>query len=572
MGNASCKRKVWAKALILILTLLWMAGCASTKAAKEDPFFSKWHTLAETATGSSPQAKKKASSILQDLMREPADGGTVPAEPLVRVLPTQPVNIKMRQADIKAILRSLAKIANRNILVKNDIKGEMTIDFQGVPWNHVFTSILKSNGLTYDWEGEIIRVMTLDDMEVELKRKTHEQGIQRVAPLMTVVVPIDYAKPKDLKESLEAFLTRTKDDKPRGSVRVDEHSNSLIISAIRDDLLKMLPIIEKIDKPTPQIMIKANIVETSKEVARELGIRWGGMYKTSSRADGVNVGNIWVTPGGMNVAPGIDPITGNYTPAFGSAGVSGHGFGVNFPIANETLNSMGGVGSLGFMLGTIGGNILEMQLQALQKDSKLNILSSPSIITRDNQTAYTENGERVPYVTNQTSGGTVTQSAQFQDVVLRLEITPHVIDENTLSMRILVKKDEVDASRSVQGNPFIIKKATETNLICQNGETIVISGLTKTHYTRGNTGLPWLKDIPILGWLVKSDSLRDKMEEVLIFITPNILPVRRELASAATAPAAAAPITPPSAVKEGQVQAGTEPMKTKEVPTMTPQK
>ena len=154
----------------------------------------------------------------------------------------------------------------------------MTIDFRDVPWNQAFNSILRTQGLTYVWEGDIIRVMTLDDMELDLKRKTQEMGIKWVAPLLTVVVPIDYAKPKDLKENLESFLTRSKEDKPRGSVRVDEHSNSLIISAIREDLVKMMPIIEKIDKPTPQIQIKANIVETSKDTARNLGIQWGGMY------------------------------------------------------------------------------------------------------------------------------------------------------------------------------------------------------------------------------------------------------------------------------------------------------
>jgi type IV pilus assembly protein PilQ len=144
----------------------------------------------------------------------------------------------------------------------------------------------------------------------------------------------------------------------------------------------------------------------------------------------------------------------------------------------------------------------------------------------DNQKAFTENGEKIPYVTNQTSGGTTTQTTVFEDVVLRLEITPHVIDGKNLKMTILVKKDELDPTRKDSiGDPYIIKKRTETSLIVQDGETIVISGLTKQTKSAAGNGVPWLKDIPLLGWAFKSDSKSDQMEEVLIFITPHILQV-----------------------------------------------
>ena len=181
-------------------------------------------------------------------------------------------------------------------------------------------------------------------------------------------------------------------------------------------------------------------------------------------------------------------------------------------------------GSLGLLFGTLGGNILDMQLTALQTAGKLNILSSPSITTLDNQKAFTENGEKVPYVTTETSGGTTTRTVKFEDAVLRLEITPHVVDNNNLKMKILVKKDEVDPTRTVEGNPYIIKKTTETTLIVKDGETIVISGLTKQRLSDASSGLPWLMDVPVLGWLFKSIGKSEKMEEVLIFITPRILP------------------------------------------------
>ncbi|MDP2268667.1 MAG: secretin N-terminal domain-containing protein, partial [Deltaproteobacteria bacterium] len=335
-------------------------------------------------------------------------------------------------------------------------------------------------------------------------------------PLVTRVVNIDYTDAKKLTENLLDLLPKDKDGKIQGSVKVDEHSNALIIQATRQDMSRLFPIIDKIDKPTAQILIKANIVETTKDTARNLGIQWGGMW-------GQKIGNqgLYVNPGGTGgiaTAPG-SAFTGAYSPTSGVKGVAGQGFGVNFPAAMSSTASA----SLGLMFGTIGENILDLQLNALQKDGKLNILSSPSITTLDNQKAFTENGEKIPFVTTDSSGGTLTKSVKFENAVLRLEITPHVIDGKNLKMKILVQKDEVDPSRNVDGNPYIIKKQTETNLIVQDGETIVISGLTKQKNIDNINGVPWLKDIPLLGWLFKGEGKSESMEEVLIFITPNIM-------------------------------------------------
>jgi type IV pilus assembly protein PilQ len=414
----------------------------------------------------------------------------------------------------------MAKAVNRPILVKNDLKGDVSVDFRQVPWDQAFTGLLKAHGLSYVWEGNLVRVMTSEDLERELKQKVQQRDIQWVEPLMDpVIIKIDYADAKKLEQTLKGFLTTDKDGKTRGSVVLDEHSNSIIISSTARDMARMIPIIEKLDKPTPQVLIKANIVETTKGTARDLGMMWGGMYRG-------NLGgtNHYITPGGTNGV--IDPVTNalTYTPTQ-QKGISAEGFASNFPIPN--IASAAGAGSLGLMIGTLGGNLLEVQLQALQQDNRLNILSSPSITTLDNQKAFTENGERVPFTTLESnSGGAPTQTTKFEDVVLRLEITPHVIDGKNLKMTISVKKDEVDMTRkSSLGDPFIIKKKTETVLIVRDGETIVISGLTKQRISDSTAGWPLLKDIPVLGYLFKADNKNEAMEEVLIFITPHILQV-----------------------------------------------
>jgi type IV pilus assembly protein PilQ len=243
-----------------------------------------------------------------------------------------------------------------------------------------------------------------------------------------------------------------------------------------------------------------------------------------------------MTPGGTGPTPG--------TPVFGAPGLIGYGFGVNFPASSAAMSAAGGAGSLGLMIGTIGGNILELQLNALQQDGKLNILSTPSITTMDNQMAYAVNGERVPYVTQQVSGGIVTNTVTFEDVTLRLEITPHVIDGQNLKMKVLVKKDEINTARNVLGNPGIFKKETSTNLIVKDGETIVISGLTKQTTQEGESGLPGLKDVPVLGWLFKSANKSDIMEEILIFITPTILPLQSAAVSGKPEPVKGAEESP----------------------------
>jgi len=159
--------------------------------------------------------------------------------PETKKLPQTPIHLTMRQADLKAVLRAMAKSVNLNLLVKNELKGEISVDFKGVAWDKAFTGLLQTYGLSYVWEGDIVRVMTAEDVELELKRKVQLRDIQWVDPLLEpVVINIDYADPKKLAESLQDFLTKDKDGKPRGSVKINEHTNSLIISATNEDMKK----------------------------------------------------------------------------------------------------------------------------------------------------------------------------------------------------------------------------------------------------------------------------------------------------------------------------------------------
>jgi len=436
------------------------------------------------------------------------------------------VFLDVQDADIKSVLRLLAEQGNVSIVSGDDVKGTLTLQIKDVPWGQALETILDLKGLTKKREGNVISVMTLEKMKkdeadrqavMEAKRKSDLDRAQPAPePLITRVVSIDYNDAKKLTENIRDLLTKDKEGKTLGSVKVDEHSNALIIQTTRQEMTRLFPLIERIDKPTAQILIKANIVETTKDTARNLGIQWGGTWGQKIGSQG-----LYVTPGGTggSTTPPGSAFTGGYSPTSGAVGIAGQGFGVNFPAAAMTGTASG---ALGLIFGTIGENILEVQLSALQKDGKLNILSSPSLLTLDNQTASTENGDDVPFVTPGAKAGDAP-TVSWKKAGLRLEITPHVIDGKNIKMTILVKKDELDFSRQVQGNPVIIQKETKTGLVVVDGETIVISGLTKQKRLDGTSGIPWLKDIPVLGWLFKGEGKSELMEEVLIFMTPMIL-------------------------------------------------
>jgi type IV pilus assembly protein PilQ len=392
-----------------------------------------------------------------------------------------------------------------NILLNEKVKGAVSVDLENVPWDQAFLGILHSEGLDYTWEGNMLRVMTAEDMVNEMK-------IASVRPMKIQVVPIHFADPAKLQEKLKDALTKDETGKVRGYMAYDEHTSSLVIKAGADELGKMVELVQGLDRPTAQIHIVSNIVEATKEATRSLGIQWGGFYHS---------GNTFVTPGGTTY-PQTTVNTNAYTPFTGTSGISKQGFGVNLPA--QPINGIN-PSSVGLMVGTIGGSILDMQLSALQQEGKVNILSTPSLTTLDNQKAYTQDGQAVPVASLTTTG---QASVTYVDAVIRLEITPHVISGNILKLNVVVKKDEPDFSQTVQGNPLIQKKETSTTMICADGETVVISGLSLQQKTVTDTGVPGLKNVPVLGMAFKSLYNDNQFQDVLIFITPHILKDRKE--------------------------------------------
>ena len=500
--NHYCKKSTpWL--VVFVMIAIMIGGCAQKKDVKKDTFFDKWKIMAEGSRGYSPSSRKtddKPPAGKQPEISTP-EGKPLDVKPAAepeKPFPTTPVSMKMHDIDVTVLLRALAKAADQNIMINEKVKGKANINISKAPWDQVFKALLRTHGLTYSWEGDIIRIMTIEDMAQDLKQETQKLGFRLVAPLTTQVLKVNYTEAAKLKVNIEKFLTLNAEGKPIGSIMVDEHTNSLIIQAIQTDIDVIVPIIEQLDRPTHQILIEAHIVEATKDTARELGVQWGGLSRNG----------FWITPGanssgviGNTLDAGINPTSG---------------MAVNFPAASVT-NALGL--TIGFAIEDIGSSIISAQLSALQKDGKLNILSSPSITTIDNQKAIIESGKEVPYQT--VEDGDV--KIEYKKAVLSLEVTPHVIDGRTLKMKILTKKDELDFANAVQGQPAINTKRAETNVLLFDGQTTVIGGLSKETTSKAESGVPAFKDIPLLGWLFKGKSDSGGMEDLLIFITPHIL-------------------------------------------------
>lgn len=524
-----CKIPPWVAALALSL----LAGCATEEAGRSKAFLDEWQVKA----GKSREiyledAGTKARFAEQEARFQPLPQEGVPGVAAARTLPTMVVtNLAMnREMDVAVVLRALAAAANQNIIFSDNVKGTVKFTLTGVAtWDQVFLSILSTMGLQYRWEGDMIRVMAKEDIQRELEverlqqqRVQVEEAKRSSGPLVTAPVKIRYANAGRLGGQLEALLAGSagggSNAAVRGSIKVDSDNNTILLNAVESDMERMLKLIRVLDQPTAQVLIQADIVQANSETARELGIQWGGRY---SALDGQYLRSV---DAGAN-ANALADVSSALTPAAGLS-VNSRGMMANFP-AGFVPGSDSGF-TIGFLNQRVGQDqILRVQLSALEREGLVNILSSPSITTLDNQTATIESGEERPFKKTTGAGATVESSIEWKKAALKLEVTPHVIDFRGLRMDIIATKDDFDDSKAViiDGTlqvPITTRKAA-TTVFLSDGETTVIGGLSQESRSRGESGIPVLKDIPLLGNLFKSRSGRTALSDTLIFITPHIV-------------------------------------------------
>ena len=402
------------------------------------------------------------------------------------------ISLDFKDADIGNVIRLIAEVSNFNIITTEDVTGKVTLRLIDVPWDQAFDVILKSKGLGKAQEGNVIRVLPLarikqeDDAVIAAKKAK-----EKLEDMVSQKIPVNYATATDMGAKLKNVISE------RGSITVDERTNTIIIKDIPANIKNAVELVKSLDTATPQVLIEARIVEAGNDFARDLGIQWG--------LDASTVG------GKRQLAMFGATGTSGQTGVGGVGGVSN--FAVNLPIS--------ATGALGFTFGKLTGDplTLDLKLTAAESAGMTKIISRPRIATLDNKKAVIKQGEQVPYETVSSTG---TQT-QWADVTLSLEVTPRITPDGSVGMNLVVSNKELGSFRSSSGAPSIKEKSATTEILVKDGETAVIGGIIKNSKSDSVKGVPYLKDIPILGWLFKSQSVADVQSELLIFITPTIL-------------------------------------------------
>ncbi len=393
--------------------------------------------------------------------------------------------IDVENADLETVVRAISEFSGRNIIMAKDVKGRVTIALRNVGWSEALRTILRSQAYDYVEEGGILRIDLQSKLQnEEVDRQTAVAKAQELVPLETRIVRINYANAKELQAALQSTLTR------RGHIEVDPRTNSLIITDLSHVVSRAEQMAVDLDATTPQIEITAKLVDVDAEALRQIGIEW-------------NVGpaeSEFFTPGGEVPFHPFDDDE--------SVLASEHNTGIADPANKLTY---------GLFKDWI---MLEAQLQTLEQNRKANIISNPRITTVDNREAKILVGQKIPLIVQDVAGNPV---AQLQTIGIQLKVTPHLTKEKKIVMDLHPEVSDLSTQSTVQGGVIINTSEADTRVMVEDGQTAVIGGLIRTNEGSIRRGIPFLKDIPLVGMLFRSDSNVRQNRELIIFVTPRLV-------------------------------------------------
>jgi len=400
------------------------------------------------------------------------------------------ITLDFQNADLLNVLRLIAEVSGLNIITAEGVGGKISMRMRDVPWDQALDIILKTKGLGQVREGNVVRIAPRSVLEGEkLAAIKAKEAEIRLEDLVLEIVPISYSKAEDLVGQLSSFLSS------RGSITTDKRTNSLIVKDIEKNITKIKNLVAELDIPTPQVRIEARIVIVDEGFVKNLGIQWGGVYDD-----------------------------GSGTQVFGASGsATFSGALVNMPASNaDTV--------LGFTFGNVNNfNNLDLRLSALEQTNNGRIISSPSLLVIQNETANIEVNN--PFPENRTStevsdeGATTTTEVSFPDIWTKLKITPQVTSSDDIFMEILVEKDSKGQQAIFDDNIFtgVNSHKLETKIILKNHGTAVIGGLFTENEKEGQSSVPWFSKLPVLGWLFKNKNTENNRAELLIFINATVV-------------------------------------------------
>ncbi len=366
------------------------------------------------------------------------------------------VTFEFKDIDIHNLLRIIAEISKKNIVVSDDVSGKVTIRLRNVPWDQALELVLRSKGLGKEEFGNIIRVAPLKTLEAEaVSRETRSASIRRGEPLVVRLIPVNYATATEMKDRVKEILSE------RGIVTVDARTNTLIVRDIESNMGRVQSMVSNLDLQTPQVLIESRIVEARTTLAREVGIQWGG--------------NAALAPAFGNATGLAFPNTVAVAGAGGSSPSSGSSAAPNWAVNLPAAIGQNSGGGLGFIFGSAGGALqLNLRLGALESQGLVKVISAPKVTTLDNHSAKISQGVSIPF--SQVSAAGV--NTLFVEARLSLEVQPHITSDGSVLLHITADKSEPDpGTTGANGQPSILRKQANTNVLVKDGDTTVIGGI-----------------------------------------------------------------------------------------------
>src|SRR5882757_8791547 len=426
------------------------------------------------------------------------------------------LTLNFQEIETRAVLQLLADASGQNIVVSDTVNGNVTLRLQNVPWDQALDIVLRTKGLDKRRQDNVIIVAPQEELAAREKADlAAKKDIQELAPLRSEYLQVNYAKAKDMEALIKSqggtLLSA------RGNVAVDERTNTLLLQDTADRLADIRRLVATLDIPVRQVLIEARIVIVNDDFRRDLGARVG---YTTAQANGAN--GIWTTSG---TAAGTDTAiasaianrsgTGNGSIAVPTGANAPQRYNVNLPVSSPA-------GS--FALGILGSNyIVDLELSAAQAETRAEVISSPRVITANQKEATIEQGTEIPYQQSASSGAT---TISFKKAVLSLKVTPQITPDNRIILDLDVKKDTIGTITVASGGvnvPSIDTREIATQVLVNDGQTVVLGGILETEHRDAQTKVPFLGDIPVLGHLFKEQGKTNNKDELLIFVTPKIV-------------------------------------------------
>jgi type IV pilus assembly protein PilQ len=416
------------------------------------------------------------------------------------------LTLNFQDIDVRSVLQLLADTSGQNIVVSDSVAGNLTLRLQNVPWDQALDIVLRTKGLDKRRQDNVIIIGPTEELATREKAElaAHKE-VQELSPTHTEFMQVNYAKVADLAKLIKSTGAKDSMLSPRGSLSIDERTNTLLVQDTSDKLADIRRLVQTLDVPVKQVLIEARIVIVSDTFEKDLGARFG----VSTAQQGV--GNLLAVTGN---GVGANQIV-NGGKASLPATTLDNRYQVNTPAANTN-------GSIGVSL-LNGSYIVDLELSAAQNEGKSETISSPRIITANQKQATIMQGVEIPYQESASSGATTTQ---FKDAVLKLKVTPLITPDNRVILDLDVSDDSVgqQVTSATGGSvPSIDTRQIITQVLVNDGQTVVLGGILDTKKSRTANKVPFLADIPVLGYLFRSTQDINNKTELLIFITPKIL-------------------------------------------------